>query len=271
MTRRTKTRAPARQPEPKPEPIVVPPAPDEPVWAPLPDIEFRSHWDEFTTMKYTVRMLTDAWQLRIIGEEERTTYMLPEFQREWKWSAERCCSYMNSILHGEAQTPLVMWYQREKNRTLLLDGQHRMACLDALVVDHQGRERKCPPISFDLAQGRWVPGEADGITTFNTQHFHVMQQRWRQRGEESAMRWWSDAFFDAMFAVFDRMAQAYLQVTSTTQRESPAAWLNVLAYFKRVNESVPFTDEELALLDGYVHSIGSSQPLDKDSNSSTIE
>jgi hypothetical protein len=37
------------------------------------------------------------------------------------------------------------------------------------------------------------------------------------------------------------------------QPESPAAWLNVLAYFKRVNESVPFTDEELVLLDEYVH------------------
>jgi hypothetical protein len=55
------------------------------------------------------------------------------------------------------------------------------------------------------------------------------------------------------------------------QPESPAAWLNVLAYFKRVNESVPFTDEELALLDEYVHGLGSSQALDKTSNSSTIE
>jgi hypothetical protein len=252
MTRRIKTRTPARQPEPKPEPIVVPPAPDEPAWAPLPDIEFRSMWDEFSTIKYTVRMLSAAWQMRLVGDEERSVFVLPEFQREWKWGAERCCSYMNSILHGEAQTPLVMWHQREKNRTLLLDGQHRLACLDALVVDHQGRERKCPPISFDLTQGRWVPGKADGITTFNTHHLHVMQQSWGRRGQESALRWGSDAFFDALFAVFDRMAQAYLQVTATMQPESPAAWLNVLAYFKRVNESVPFTDEELVLLDEYV-------------------
>lgn len=237
---------------PEPERIVVPPALDEPVWAPLPNIESRSTWDEFRTIESTVRVLSAAWQMSFKEDGKRTTFVLPEFQRAWKWDAERCCSYMNSILRGGAQTPLVMWHQRDRERTLLLDGQHRLACLDALVVDHQGRERKCPPISFDLAQGQWVPGEADGVTTFDTHHMNVMWKNWCRPSRESALRWGSDAFFDALFAMYDRMREARLQVTSTMQPESPTAWFNVLAYFRRVNESVPFTEAELDDLHAYV-------------------
>lgn len=254
MTRSTRT--PALRAAPKPERTTIPPAPDEPVWAPLPEPMRVSMWEDFHSSEKLVHELVPEWYEY---NTEQKTYTLPPFQRQWQWSAARCCDYLNSLLRGERQTPLALWHAWDTGRTLILDGQHRLASLGATIVDAVGEPRKAPPVAFDLTRSQWVPGEADGVTTFDRVHIHAALTEY-PRDDNYPLRWRSDDFRMKLGFVGIRMRSARQLMTGVRLPERTQSWRMVVDYFDRLNRSVPFTEAELADIRAFVATLEDSCP-----------
>lgn len=251
-----KRRKPAPIAEPTPERIVIPPAPDEPVWGTPSRMPRPFSADDFAPMNLTVGQVVSEWRPRYMGTDREIRYTLPTFQREWsdKWSADRCCAYLNSVLHGEPQTPIVVWDPWNVPAIYLLDGQHRLCSLGATVLDHEGNRRPRPEVCFDLVRAEWVSGKADGVTTFSHEHLiHADDMRWEARGGAPMPdRWRSDAYWEALRQAGWRMEQADLRITTLRLADTPESWRRALSFFELLNRSVPFTEAELADLRAHV-------------------
>lgn len=241
-----KRRKPAHTAEPTPERVPIPPAPDEPVWAELPQPQSRSYTD-FSTMTYRTDTIVMEWQ----WHHTPSNYVLPPFQRNWasEWDAARCCAYLNSLLTDAEQTPIVLWKVSGTDKTYLLDGQHRLVTLGAHVVDSHGQQRIPPAVCFDLAAARWLPGDGDGRTTFprSTMMLATRSPFWR-----NPQPWASDAFQDAMFAAGGRFCETYLTITRMLHSETPDAWRRALNYFDHMHKAVPFNHDEREAMRVYV-------------------
>jgi hypothetical protein len=212
----------------------------------------------------TVGNVVTEWRPHRLKTPDAKIYTLPPFQRAWSpaWTPERCCAYLNGVLRGEPQTPIVVWAPDEQRRMLhLLDGQHRLCSLGATVLDTEGNRRPRPEVCFDLVRAEWVPGKANGVTTFD--HDRLMRYEDGRRPADLADgrapgRWYSDAFWDALLTVHGAMSDADLKVTTLRIGESPEGWRRALSFFVRLNESIPFTESELTALRAFVATLEDS-------------
>ena len=164
--------------------------------------------------------------------------ILPPFQREWAWSAERVCEYLQGLFEDLPQTPLALWRPSHHGPHIVLDGQHRLAALGADVPG-----RSCPAVRFDVLTLRWEPGEADGVMTLapSTVIGRSLLDPWGSLTTKEERD-----YATHVALIKQRHRSARVPIIERRGEATPAAWRDAYAYFERLNRSVPFTGEELA-------------------------
>lgn len=228
-----------RKPTPYAPPAPPPPRlpePGEPVWGTLRPMPDSWSWEAWNAHKMRIPNLAEQ------------AYALPRFQRRWTWSLDRVLSYLQSILDGEAQTPIVMWRPYKAEHAILLDGQHRLVSLGATVTDDTGAVRPLPAVRLNLVSMLWEPGEPDNRESvgvdlvFARDPLRILRDR-----DRTGRQYQSDAFTDCVCSVIQRIQHDLdLPVISSREPESAEAWRRTADYFLRLNRSVPFTDAELS-------------------------
>lgn len=179
-------------------------------------------------------------------------WIIPPFQRDWKWSPERMVEYMNSVLRGEPQSPFVAWHPSGQEKVYCLDGQHRLA---SLGVVFEGRE-PCPEIHFDVERCEWVVGPADDLLKLSIQRIFT------PAGQSRA--WWyslpgvlHDPIMDRLNLVYGRMNIEQSVLVSNLE-ETQLTWEQAADFFDRMANAVPFTDEERLAMRKYVRGLRAS-------------
>lgn len=227
-----------RKPTPAPPPAPLPPRlpePGEPVWGSLCPLPETSSWDAWSAHKFRIPSLTGQ------------VYVLPRFQRRWTWSLDRVLEYLQSIIDGETQTPLVIWRPFRSERSILLDGQHRLVSLGASVTDDTGAARALPTVRLNLVTMLWEPGIPDNRTSvgvdfvFARDPLRIIRDR-----DRDGTHYQSDAFSDCICGVIQRIQDLDLPAITSHEPESTETWARTADYFRRLNRSVPFTEDELS-------------------------
>lgn len=231
-----------RKPKTPPPPpyvhVPVPPEPGEPVWGELPDERFAVSWREWSTFNHHAAELL------------RDTYVLPSYQRSWKWDLDRVCEYLQSILNNDPQTPVVVWQPMRGERTILLDGQHRLVSIGATVFDSDGNQRPLPKVRLDLVNMRWEPGEPDNRTTFGV-HTLFSQLYWSSTKElfNQPNTYKSEVFQVRLIETAERHSRVTeIPVMVCREPDSLETRQRIAEHFLRLNRSIPFTEDELQSL-----------------------
>lgn len=230
MPRRKPVPAPPYQPPP---PRL--PEPGEPAWGSLRPMPETSSWDAWSSHKFRIPQLTEQ------------VYVLPRFQRRWTWSLDRVLEYLQSIIDGETQTPLVIWRPFRSERSILLDGQHRLVSLGASVTDDTGVVRPSPVVRLNLVTMLWEPGIPDNRTSvgvdlvFRRDPLRILRDR-----DRAGIQYQSDAFNDCICEVVQRAQDLDLPAITSREPETIETWARTADYFRRLNRSVPFTEAELS-------------------------
>lgn len=198
--------------------------------------------------KYSGGPSYEDWHTRQLSTRQLKlwNWVIPPFQREWKWSAERMVEYMNSVLRGEPQSPFVAWHPSGQEKVYCLDGQHRLASL-GVVFEGRG---PCPEIHFDVERCVWAVGPADDLLKLSIQRIFTPVSQSRA--------WWCslpdalhDPIMDRFNLVYDRMNIEQVVLVSNLE-ETQHNWEQAADFFDRMANSVPFTDEERCAMRKYV-------------------
>lgn len=231
-----------RKPKTPPPPpyvhVPVPPEPGEPVWGALPEEHYTSSFHEWSTFKH------------YYGHLLQNEYVLPAYQRSWKWDLDRVCEYLQSILNNDPQTPVVIWKPNRQEHAILLDGQHRLVSIGATVFDSDGNQRPLPKVRLDLVNMRWEPGEPDNRTTFGVRTLFA-ERHWSscQVVFDQPNTYKSDDFKVRLIETAVRHSQTTeIPVMSCSEPDSPETRQRIAGHFLRLNRSIPFTEEELQSL-----------------------
>ena len=107
--------------------------------------------------KSYVSMHTSSLTLRRIVKPD-TEWVLPAFQREMVWDADRQAAFCNTVIRGLPTASVLVWNRNIPGKgsvAVVLDGQQRLTALGATVLRADGSRNPPSQAFFNPATGRF--------------------------------------------------------------------------------------------------------------------
>ena len=100
---------------------------------------------------------TSTLTLRRITKPD-SEWVLPSFQRDVVWDADRQAAFCNSVVRGLPTASVLVWnrYIAGRSVAIVLDGQQRLTSIGATVIRSDGTRNPPPKAFFDPATGRFT-------------------------------------------------------------------------------------------------------------------